>query len=198
MKKAGELWCEIGVAQDRWRAYGAAGTCVTDPTMSAPPSNNSRESLNRLSLFGFGLSPSKALASVRGPRSIEACPFASASPGSAGFDASRIEALTRDVSARRFGTIHGVVVVRYGHLVVEHYDDRKRALTLRHLVTMRTSMDFWEQPYAGSPLDQLNRSSDDWTKFILDRPMTGAPGTSSTSRASAISCFAAVDGEVGR
>jgi CubicO group peptidase (beta-lactamase class C family) len=59
---------------------------------------------------------------------------------------------------------------------VANLDDRKRALTLRHLVTMRTSMDFWEQPYPGSPLDQLNRSSADWTKFILDRPMTGTPG----------------------
>jgi CubicO group peptidase (beta-lactamase class C family) len=44
-------------------------------------------------------------------------------------------------------------------------------------VTMRTSMDFWEQPYDGSPLDQLNRSSGDWTKLVLDRPMTGTPGT---------------------
>lgn len=37
-------------------------------------------------------------------------------------------------------------------------------------------MDFYEQPYDDSPLDQLNRSAGDWTKFILDRPMTGAPG----------------------
>jgi len=59
---------------------------------------------------------------------------------------------------------------------IANVDARKRALTLRHLVTMRTSMDFYEQPYDGSPLDQLNRSSGDWTKFILDRPMTGTPG----------------------
>jgi CubicO group peptidase (beta-lactamase class C family) len=59
---------------------------------------------------------------------------------------------------------------------IANVDDRKRALTLRHLLTMRTGMDFWEQPYAGSPLDQLNRSGDDWVKFILDRPMTGDPG----------------------
>jgi hypothetical protein len=38
-------------------------------------------------------------------------------------------------------------------------------------------MDFWEQPYPGSPLEQLNRSSGDWVKFVLDRPMTGTPGT---------------------
>jgi CubicO group peptidase (beta-lactamase class C family) len=56
-------------------------------------------------------------------------------------------------------------------------DDRKRSLTLGHLLSMRTGMDFWEQPYPGSPLDQLNRSTGDWVKFILDRPMTSEPGT---------------------
>jgi CubicO group peptidase (beta-lactamase class C family) len=59
---------------------------------------------------------------------------------------------------------------------IANVDERKRALTLRHLLTMRTGMDFWEQPYAGSPLEQLNRSTGDWTRFVLDRPMTGAPG----------------------
>jgi len=53
--------------------------------------------------------------------------------------------------------------------------DDKRALTIRHLLTMRTGMDFWEQPYAGSPLDQMNRSSGDWVQFVLDRPMTSPP-----------------------
>lgn len=60
---------------------------------------------------------------------------------------------------------------------VANLDQDKQALTMRHLLTMRTGMDFWEQPYDGSPLDQLNRSSADWTRFILDRPMTGTPGT---------------------
>jgi CubicO group peptidase (beta-lactamase class C family) len=153
-----------------------------------------------------------------------------ASPAAVGIDPERITALERDIDGTRYGSLHGVLVVRFGHLVLEHYkawsreqphtmqsvtksvtslllgilatrnpaaagnldrpvldvfprysdlanlDDNKRALTLRHLVTMRTSMDFWEQPYPGSPLEQLNRSNGDWVKFILDRPMTGAPG----------------------
>ncbi|MGH9887953.1 MAG: serine hydrolase domain-containing protein, partial [bacterium] len=160
---------------------------------------------------------------------VPAAEWRTARPASAGFDAARIESLERDVSRGRYGSIHGVLAVRYGYLVLEHYegwsrdqahtmqsvtksvtslllgilaarapadarldrpvldvfrrytsvanlDDRKRSLTVRHLVTMRTSMDFWEDPYPGSPLDQLNRSSDDWVKFILDRPMTGVPG----------------------
>lgn len=60
---------------------------------------------------------------------------------------------------------------------IENTDSRKRALTMRHLLTMRTSMDFWEQPYAGSPLATLNQSLGDWSKYILDRPMTGDPGS---------------------
>ena len=160
-----------------------------------------------------------------------AASWRTASPSAVGFDAARLENAVRDVSAGRYGSMHGVLVVRFGYLALEHYeawdksrvhtmqsvtksvtsllfgiarnkvpadagnldrpvldvfkryssvanvDDRKRSLTLRHLMTMRTSMDFWEQPYAGSPLDQLNRSTDDWVKFVLDRPMTGTPGS---------------------
>lgn len=153
-----------------------------------------------------------------------------AAPASAGFDEARLAALGRDMSAGRYGALHGVLVVRFGYLVFERYvgwsrevphtmqsvtksvtsllygaltmtapgpqvsldrpvldvfshydvqnvDQRKRALTLRNLLTMRTSMDFWEQPYEGSPLDQLNRSTGDWVQFVLDRPMTGDPGS---------------------
>ncbi len=151
-----------------------------------------------------------------------------ASAPRAGLDSVRIAALSRDLSAGRYGSIDAVLIVRYGYLVYERYngwspstahtlqsvtksvtallygiaaqsggleldrpvlnvfaryanvasvDERKRALTLRHLLSMRTSLDFWEQPYPGSPLDQLNRSADDWVKFVLDRPMTGEPGT---------------------
>jgi CubicO group peptidase (beta-lactamase class C family) len=154
-----------------------------------------------------------------------------ASPSDVGLDSSRIITMLAKVVAGRYGTIQGVVVVRYGYLAVEQYvgwsrdqahtmqsvtksvtsllygiqsqggtlpadnldrkvvdifpryvpianlDQHKQALTMRHLLTMRTGMDFWEQPYAGSPLDELNRSSGDWTRFILDRPMTGAPGS---------------------
>jgi CubicO group peptidase (beta-lactamase class C family) len=155
----------------------------------------------------------------------------SANPAALGFDAARLQAMTRDVSNGRYGVVHGVIVVRYGWVATEHYagwsataphtmqsvtksvtsllygiataggtsapgrldrpvldlfsrfapvansDARKSALTVRDLLAMRTSMDFYEQPYAGSPLAVLNASSGDWTRYILDRPMVGAPGT---------------------
>lgn len=153
-----------------------------------------------------------------------------ASPAAVGMDSVRIAAMTAAVSRGDYGAMHGVLIVRYGWLVTEHYtgwsaaqahtmqsvtksvasilygiataslsdsarldrpvlsvfarydsvaavDARKQALTMRHLLTMRTSMDYWEQPYAGSPHETLNRSRGDWTRFILGRPMTSTPGT---------------------
>ena len=171
-----------------------------------------------------------AAVSDSGATYFPAAEWRTAAPAKVGFDAERIAALTRDVSNGRFGAIDALIVVRFGHVAVEHYDGwtpsrahtmqsvtksvtsllfgilqaqransetsldrtvvdvfpsyqpvanddaRKRALTLRHLLMMRTDMDFYEQPYAGSPLDQLNRSTGDWVRFILDRPMVGMPG----------------------
>jgi CubicO group peptidase (beta-lactamase class C family) len=100
--------------------------------------------------------------------------------------AHTLQSVTKSVTALLFGIAaqnggleldRNVLDVFARYPDVAGVDARKRALTLRHLLSMRTSMDFWEQPYPGSPLDQLNRSSGDWVKFVLDRPMTGEPGT---------------------
>ena len=60
---------------------------------------------------------------------------------------------------------------------LQNLDDRKRAMTLRHLLTMRTGLDWGENPYQGSPLQQLNNSTGDWLRFFLDWPMREEPGT---------------------
>ena len=154
-----------------------------------------------------------------------------ASPSQLGMDGGRVDALLRDAGNGRWGTLHGLIVIKNGYVVVERYwnwdpnrahtmqsvtksitslvfgvmhdrqpaqfsldrtvldavpryaagvanlDSYKQALTLRHLLSMRTGMNFYEQPYAGSPLDQLNRSADDWVQRVLDTPMRGVPGT---------------------
>jgi CubicO group peptidase (beta-lactamase class C family) len=61
---------------------------------------------------------------------------------------------------------------------LQNLDARKRALTVDHLLQMRTGMDFWENPYPGSPLQQLNESTGDWVRMVLDRPMLADPGSS--------------------
>lgn len=63
---------------------------------------------------------------------------------------------------------------------VAHLDDRKRHLTLRHLLTMSAGFD-WNE--GGDYTDTLNSTavmeqSDDWPAFVIDRPMAAEPGSS--------------------
>ncbi|HEU5219906.1 MAG TPA: serine hydrolase [Gemmatimonadales bacterium] len=60
---------------------------------------------------------------------------------------------------------------------LQNLDERKLAMTLRDLLTMRTGLDWSENPYQGSPLEQLNNSRGDWLRFFLDWPMREAPGS---------------------
>jgi CubicO group peptidase (beta-lactamase class C family) len=59
---------------------------------------------------------------------------------------------------------------------IENVDDRKRAMTLEDLLTMRSGTDYHERG-AGSPHFQLNALPRGWTEFVLDRPMETVPGT---------------------
>ena len=190
----------------------AASVVAACQTTNAPPTN-------------------VASVSDSGATYFPAASWRTASPSAVGFDATRLDNAVRDVSAGRYGSMHGVLVVRFGYLALEHYEawDRSRVHTMQSVTKSVTSLlfgiarnkvpadagdlgmpgarrvqailvgrecgrsqeishaspfdddanvdGFLEQPYAGSPLDQLNRSTDDWVKFVLDRPMTGTPGS---------------------
>jgi CubicO group peptidase (beta-lactamase class C family) len=62
---------------------------------------------------------------------------------------------------------------------IANMDSRKQAITLRDVLTMRAGFDWNEGivPYGDprNPTSQL-ASSNDWIKFMLDRPMSDAPG----------------------
>jgi CubicO group peptidase (beta-lactamase class C family) len=60
---------------------------------------------------------------------------------------------------------------------IANLDDRKRALTVRDVLTMRTGLDWNEDSYSGSPLEQLNNLQTDWLRFVIDWPMREQPGT---------------------
>lgn len=60
---------------------------------------------------------------------------------------------------------------------IANLDDRKRALTIRDVLTMRTGLDWNEDVYAGSPLERLNNLQTDWLRFVIDWPMREQPGT---------------------
>src|SRR5687768_7358920 len=55
-------------------------------------------------------------------------------------------------------------------------DERKRAVTIGHLLQMRSGINFYESPYEGSPLQRLNTSSGDWAAIALGEPMNATPG----------------------
>jgi CubicO group peptidase (beta-lactamase class C family) len=59
---------------------------------------------------------------------------------------------------------------------IANLDDRKRALTVRDVLTMRTGMDWNEDSYPGSPLETLNNLRTDWIRFVIDQPMREPPG----------------------
>ena len=59
---------------------------------------------------------------------------------------------------------------------IANMDERKAAMRLEDLLTMRSGTDFHEQG-PDSPLFQMNRLSRGWDKFYLDRPMVQPPGT---------------------
>jgi CubicO group peptidase (beta-lactamase class C family) len=59
---------------------------------------------------------------------------------------------------------------------LRNLDARKRAMRVEDLLTMRTGLDWSEDPYAGSPLQALNESTGDWLRLVLDWPMRSAPG----------------------
>ena len=63
-----------------------------------------------------------------------------------------------------------------GRRPIRNLDERKRAMTLEHLLTMRSGTDYHERG-ADSPHSRLNRLSRGWDRFYLDRPMASAPGT---------------------
>jgi len=61
---------------------------------------------------------------------------------------------------------------------VANVDDRKRRLTIRHLLTMTTGLDWNEDlPYTDpdNTWTALQETSD-WVQFTIDRPMSGEPG----------------------
>ncbi len=61
---------------------------------------------------------------------------------------------------------------------VANVDDRKRRVTIRHLLTMSSGIDWSEGKY-DDPANScsLMEASADWIQFVIDRPMAEEPGT---------------------
>jgi CubicO group peptidase (beta-lactamase class C family) len=55
-------------------------------------------------------------------------------------------------------------------------DPRLQRVTLAHLLEMRSGINFYENPYPGSPLENLNTSRGDWVRIALEQPFNAEPG----------------------
>jgi CubicO group peptidase (beta-lactamase class C family) len=64
----------------------------------------------------------------------------------------------------------------FGDRSLAEVDGRKNAITVQNLLDMTSGID-WTEPLSGRPDSVIEmRRSPDWIKFILDRPMSNAPG----------------------
>lgn len=61
---------------------------------------------------------------------------------------------------------------------VDNLDDAKQSLTLEHLLTMSSGLD-WRGGMSEDTFGEMRRSRD-WVQFVLDRPLVHSPGTTYT------------------
>jgi len=61
---------------------------------------------------------------------------------------------------------------------VKNVDDRKRRITLRHVLTMTTGLDWNEEIAYDDPKNDASvmEATEDWVQYVIDRPMAHAPG----------------------
>ncbi len=61
---------------------------------------------------------------------------------------------------------------------VKNVDDRKRRITLRHVLTMTAGLDWNEEVAYDDPKNDssLMEATDDWVQYVIDRPMAQEPG----------------------
>src|SRR5580704_6157467 len=62
---------------------------------------------------------------------------------------------------------------------VKNIDDRKRRMTLKHVLTMTTGLKWNEDvPYDDPTSDaSIMEATDDWVQYVIDKPMAVEPGT---------------------
>jgi len=79
---------------------------------------------------------------------------------------------------KAFPALETPVMKYFDAAAVGNLDDRKRRMTIRHLLTMTAGLDWNEDlPYADpNNSAMLMEASFDWVRFTIDRPMSQEPG----------------------
>ena len=62
---------------------------------------------------------------------------------------------------------------------VKNVDERKNRITLKHVLTMTTGLDWNEEVAYDDPRNDANlmEATDDWGQYVIDRPVVKEPGT---------------------
>lgn len=82
------------------------------------------------------------------------------------------------VARDEFPSLDTPVLSFFDSGTVANVDDRKRGMTVRHLLTMTAGLDWDEEgPDLGEGAVDSLESSHDWVRFTIDRPMAEEPGT---------------------
>jgi CubicO group peptidase (beta-lactamase class C family) len=105
-----------------------------------------------------------------------------------GGDLHTMQSVTKSVTSivigiattrKEFPSLDTPVLQFFDSSKIANVDDRKRRMTLRHLLTMTSGLDWDEDvPYA-DPRNDSSRmeASFDWVRYTIDRPMALEPGT---------------------
>ncbi|MCC6245955.1 MAG: serine hydrolase [Gemmatimonadaceae bacterium] len=83
------------------------------------------------------------------------------------------------VTRGEFPSLDTPILKYWDTTAVANMDDRKRRITIRHLLTMSGGFDWNESVPYSDPRNTAGalESSPDWVKFTIDRPMMREPGT---------------------
>jgi CubicO group peptidase (beta-lactamase class C family) len=78
-----------------------------------------------------------------------------------------------------FPSLDTPVVQFFDTTYIRNLDDRKRRMTIRHLLTMTTGLDWNEELPYNDPKNSssLMEASWDWVQYTVDRPMREEPGS---------------------
>ena len=151
------------------------------PTSSPEEQGMSSERLARLVDFG-GSNDMDSLLVIRHGRIVLEATYA---PFQAGLK-HRVNSVTKSVIsslvaiALRDGRLDSTdrrMVDFFADRTVANLDERKKSITIRHLLDMTSGL-AWQEGLDGWPESFLAMErSADWQQFVLDRPMAEAPGT---------------------
>jgi len=95
-----------------------------------------------------------------------------------------VNSTTKSIVATLIAMLHADGVLdSLDHRILDYFpdrdfaiaDDRKKAITVQHLLNMTSGLAWDEGLGTVRPLTELKRSRD-WVRFILDRPMANQPG----------------------